>query len=181
MAKAIEEVRVAVDGVLAVAPVGATAPTDAAGALDVAFVDLGYVSEDGVTETTEQSSEDLRAWQNAKVVRRLITEGGVTYQAQLIQTSADTVALYYGGEVAADGSIVINPSSDRPTLAFVLDVIDGDDRIRAYIPEGIVTEVGDQVYANGQAIGYDVTITASYNETLGGSVKKWFSALDTTP
>lgn len=178
MGKDIEEVYVAVDGIVAVGVFGAAvAPTSATSELDVSWTDLGYVSEDGVTETTEQSTTVLRAWQKAKKVRTLIEEGSVRYQLRLIQTNADTVAMYYGGMVEADGSIVIDPTVERPFIAFDIDVIDGDDIIRAYAPEAQVIEVGDQVYASGEAIGYEVTVECSYNEDLGGSVKKWYSAL----
>lgn len=178
MGKNIEDVRVGVDGIVATGAFGAAvAPTSASGSLDVSWTDLGYVSEDGVTETTEQSSTPLRAWQNAKKVRTLIEEGAVRYQFVLIQTNADTVAFYYGGTVESDGSIIVNPTAERPTLAFAIDVIDGDSVIRAYGPEAQVVEVGDQVYANGEPIGYDVTVECAYNETLGGSVKKWYTDL----
>lgn len=178
MGKNIEEVYVAVDGIVATGVFGeAVAPTNATSDLNDSWVDLGYVNEDGVTETTEQSSTVLRAWQNAKKVRTLIEEGSVRYQFRLIQTNRDTVAFYYGGDVEADGSIVINPAKDRPVIAFALDVIDGDDVIRSYAPEAQVVEVGDQVYSNGEPIGYEVTVECSYNETLGGAVKKWYSEL----
>ena len=177
--KSTEEVYVGVDGVVSVGVFGvAVAPTTAVSVLGVTWKDLGYVSEDGVEETTEQNTTPLRAWQNQKVVRTLIEEGSIQYALTLIQTSADTVALYYGGTVdEATGSIVINPSQARPTIAMVIDVIDGDRVVRAYAPEAQVVEVGSQVYQNGEAIGYEVTIEASYNETLGGSVKKWYSEL----
>lgn len=179
MGKDIEEVYVAVDGIVAVGVFGtATAPTSAVSDLGVSWTDLGYVSEDGVTETTEQSTSVLRAWQKRKKVRTLVEEGSVRYQLKLIQTNKETVALYYGGTVASDGSIVIDPTKERPVIAIDLDVIDGDNVVRAYAPEAQVIEVGDQVYSSGEAIGYDVTIECSYNETLGGSVKKWYSALD---
>lgn len=178
MGKNIEDVRVGVDGIVATGAFGvAVAPTNASGTLDASWTDLGYVSEDGVTETTEQSTTVLRAWQNAKKVRTLVEEGSVQYQLTLIQTSADTVAFYYGGTVEADGSIIINPTVERPVLAFDIDVIDGTSVIRAYAPEAQVIEVGDQVYANGEPIGYEVTVECAYNETLGGSVKKWYSDL----
>lgn len=185
MSKDIDQVRVGVDGVVATAEKGATAPTSATSALDVAYADLGYVSEDGVTESTNQSVEKLRAWQKAKVVRNLITEGESVFKLVLLQTSADTVALYYGGEVEADGSIVVNPLAERPVKTFVLDVIDGDEIIRAYAPEAQVTEVGDLVYQNGAPIGYEVTITCSVVDDIAGtgkagSVRKWFKSLDTT-
>lgn len=182
MPKSIEEVRVGVDGVVSTGPFGtATAPTTAVSALAAPWVDLGYVSEDGVTESTSITSEKIRAWQKAKVVRTTITEGTISWKLVLIQTNADTVALYYGGSVDTDGSIVIDPTKERPVIAVAIDVIDGDEIIRSYAPEAQVTEVGDQVYQNGAPIGYEVTIEASHNETLGGSVKKWYSSLDTTP
>lgn len=179
MGKNIEEVYVAVDGIVSVGTFGtAAAPTSAVSVLGADWDDVGYVSEDGVTETTEQSTTALRAWQNRKRVRTIVEEGSVRYQFRLIQTNADTVALYYGGTVQTDGSIIIDPTRERPTIAFNMDVIDGDNSIRAYAPEAQVVEVGDQVYSNGEAIGYEVTVECSYNETLGGAVKKWYSALD---
>lgn len=185
MSKDIDQVRVGVDGVVASAPADATAPTSAVSTLDPAYVDLGYVSEDGVTETTNQTSEKLRAWQNAKVVRTTITEAETVFKLVLLQTSAETIALYYGGTVEADGSIIINPLAERPRKTFVLDVLDGDEVIRAYAPDAQVTEVGDIVYQNGAPIGYEVTITCSVVDNIAasgkkGSVKKWFKSLDTT-
>jgi hypothetical protein len=136
------------------------------------------VSDQGVDETLNQSTTPLRAWQKNKKVHTIVEDGDVQYHFVLLQTSAETVAFYYGGTVEPDGSIVIDQTADRPTLAFALDVIDGGDVIRAYGPESQVTEVGNQVYRNGEPIGYEVTVTCNYNEALGGSVKKWYSALD---
>lgn len=182
MAKSVDEVRVGVDGIVSTGAFGtAIAPTTAVSVLAAPWKDLGYVSEDGVTESTSVSSEKIRAWQKAKVVRTTITEGTVSWSLVLIQTNADTVALYHGGTVATDGSIIVDPTAERPVLAFVIDVIDGDEIIRSYAPEAQVTEVGDLVYQNGAPIGYEVTIEANHNETLGGSVKKWYASLDTTP
>lgn len=179
MVKAVDEVRVGVDGIVSIAPFGTAGPSSAISALSGSYTDLGYVSEDGVTETTEVSSDKIRAWQKAKVVRTVITESAVRWTLTLIQTSADTIALYHGGTVQSDGSIIVDPSVQRETLVFVIDVIDGDEIIRSWAPEAQVTEVGDLVYQNGAPIGYEVTIEASYNEDLGGSVKKWYHSLST--
>ena len=179
MAKDVDEVRVGVDGVVSIGTTAAVAPTSAVSALGTGWSDLGYVSEDGVTESTATTSEKIRAWQKAKVVRVTITEGTVSWKLVLIQTSAATVALYHGGTVEADGSIVIDPTRARPVLPFDIDVIDGDEIIRSYAPEAQITEVGDLVYQNGAPIGYEVTIEASHNEALGGSVKKWYKSLNT--
>lgn len=181
MAKDNTEVRVAVDGVVASGLTSATAPTDAAASLPTGFEDLGYVSEDGVTEANSQTIEKIKAWQKSAVVRSTVTEGETTYALTLIQTNADTLAEYYGAAVASDGSIIIDPTRERPHRSYIIDVIDGDELIRTYIPDGQVTEVGDQVYQAGAPIGYEITITAYDNTALGGVAKKWYASLDTTP
>jgi hypothetical protein len=185
MAQTASEVRVGVDGVVSSAPLATAAPTGVDSALNVAFVDLGYVSEDGVTESNTVGTEKVRAWQGNAVVRTLITEGETTFSFTLLQTNASTLAEYYGLESAdiddATGSFVSSATVDRPRRSYVIDVVDGDELIRKYVADGQVTEVGDQVFQNGAPIGYEVTITAYDNATLGGSVKHFFSALVETP
>ena len=180
--KNTEEVYIGVDGIVSVGDGTAIAPTTASSTLGSGWVDLGYVSDQGVDETVNQSSTPLRAWQKNKKVRTVVEDGDVAYHFILLQTSADTVAFYYGGTVDdTDGSIVIDPTIERPTIKLNLDVIDGDNRIRAYAPEAQITEVGQQVYRNGEPIGYEVTVTCSHNESLGGAVQKFYSALVVTP
>jgi hypothetical protein len=62
-------------------------------------------------------------------------------------------------------------------LAWVIHIIDGTDLIRIAIPDGQITELGDVVYNNGDAIARQVTITCYPNVSgvkayvyLGGSL-----------
>jgi hypothetical protein len=175
-----ENVRVAVTGAMYVAPTTATKPTSAASALGVDYKDLGYFGEDGVTETRDRSSNSIRAWQRSALVREIVTESSLTFSGTLIETKKETVELYYGSELASDGSIKIDPSNTGGRHSHVLDIIDGDSLIRAYIPSGEITEVGDQVFANGEAIGYEITVTAYTVTDEDGdtySAIKWYSDL----
>jgi hypothetical protein len=161
MALVSDNVRVAVTGAVSVAPTTATAPVDADAALASPWADLGYVGEDGVTETRDRSTEKIKAWQNADVVRETVTEASVTYKWVMIETKQETVETYYGTTVdTSDGSIVVVPAQTGGRKSYVLDVVDDDDFIRTYVPSGEIMEVGDQVYANGEPIGYEVTVTA---------------------
>lgn len=174
-------VRVAVTGAVSVGETTATAPTGTSGSL-TGFTDLGYVGEDGVTETRDRSSDSIKGWQNGATVRTVVTEGTLTYQFVMLETKKETVELYYGTtvtEAAAEGNFVIVPTSTGGRKSFVIDVVDGAELERVYIPEGEVTEVGDKVYANGEPIGYDVTITAYDNAGIGGSAKVYATALKT--
>ena len=176
--KIASEVRVGVDGVVRVAPLGTAAPTTISGAW-TSSVDLGYVSEDGLTESNATTTEPIKAWQNGAIVRTVVTEGTTTFQFTLIQTSEETLLEYYG-IVTADivsGAFVSNPTAERPHKSYVFDVIDGDSVVRKYIKDGQVTEVGDIVYQNGAAIGFELTVTAYYDATLGGSVKHWYTEI----
>lgn len=183
MALNSSNVRVAVTGALNVAPTTTAAPTSASSALPAAYKDLGYFSDDGVTETRDRSTDSIRGWQNAALLREVVTESSLTFQGVLVETKKETVELYYGTTVAADGSIKIDPSSTGGRKSFVLDIIDGGELIRAYVPSGEITDVGDQTFASGEAIGYDVTVTAYAVSDANGSqysAIKWYSSLVTS-
>lgn len=153
-----DNVRVAVTGVVAVGATTAAAPVDADTAL-TEHTDLGYVGEDGVTEKRGRSTKKIKAWQNAAIVREVITEAEMTLKLALLETKKEVVELYYGGTVdTGDGSIAVIPANTGGRKSYVVDVVDGDDFIRTYVPSGEIIDVGDQVYASGEAIGYEVTI-----------------------
>lgn len=178
-------VRVAVTGAIYRQTLqSATPPADADAAWGNGFADLGYAGEDGVTETRNRTTQTIRAWQNGDIIREVVTEAGVTIQTVLVETKKDTVETYYGTRVADDGSIIIVPGATGGRTGYGLDIVDGDELIRAWIPDGEITEVGDQVYQNGEAIGYEVTIRAYPHESLVdpdtgqiGSMKKWYTSL----
>lgn len=174
-----DNVRVAVTGAVYSGPVGTTAPTSAVSVV-TPRVDLGYVSEDGVTQTTPGAGdvERIRAWQNGAVVRviRTATEDNPTYSFTLIETKPDVVEFALGVTVTAgadDGTYEIDTEAAREYVDIVLDVIDGAKIERSHLPKAIVTEVGDKVYSNGELIGYNVTVEAERDATLGYNVKVW--------
>ncbi|MGL5910666.1 MAG: hypothetical protein ACRCZP_11735 [Phycicoccus sp.] len=177
------KVRVAVTGTVSVAPTATAAPTGTAAALNAAFVDLGYISEDGVTEQRERSTEDIKAWQGNTIVRTVVTEGGLRYTLTLIETTKVTIETAYGTTVtqtATEGNFDINPTSTGGRKSFVFDIVDGGELRRIYVPQGEVVEVGDTVYAGGEPIGYEITV-AGYPSTAiaGGSAREWATALKT--
>lgn len=179
MATNSANVRVAVSGEVSVGATTAAAPTGTSGAL-TGFSGLGYVSEDGVTETRDRSTDDIKAWQNADTVRTVVTDAGLSYQFTLIETNKDTVELFYGATAtagASDGNVIVVPANTGGRKSFVIDVIDGSELRRIYVPQGEVTEVGDVTYASGEPIGYDVTIKCYPDTTLGGSAQIWATAL----
>lgn len=163
MALLASNVRIGVTGELYSAPKGTARPTNSTSVLNAAYVGLGYVSEDGVTEAPDDNVEQIVAWQGATVVRSNTTQATASLQLTLIETKGKVLELYHKGSTVAvvgTGQWKIDvkaPVEDR--RQFVLDVIDGAKHIRFDIGDGEVTERAEIVYANGEPVGYEITIT----------------------
>jgi hypothetical protein len=151
-----DNVRVGVTGGAYTAPDGTTLPEDATEALEAAFADVGYISEDGVVQSIGADITDIKAWQNGDVVRKIQTSHDLTYAFTMIETSDVTLEAYYGNYAAGEVQIT---GDQLPHGPWVLSVIDGDAEIRIVIPDGQVTERGDISYVNGDAVGYPITIS----------------------
>lgn len=157
------QVRVAITGELYVAPTGTTLPTDTTTALNVAFKGLGYFNEDGVKESYDKDTDDINAWQNATIVRTVVKSAKATFKGTLIQTNKDVIEVVFGTSVtqtAAHGTYTINPGATSGRKAWVFEVIDGSNIKRISVAEGEITEIGETTYATGEAIGYEITLTA---------------------
>jgi hypothetical protein len=178
------KVRSAVTGAISKGLTSATAPTGTAGAV-TGFTDLGYISEDGVEITIPDAGDStpIKAWQNGTTVRvvRSPSEDSPTWHFTMLETKLETVQTYFGVTVtqtATEGSFQYTVSA-RGHDSYVVDVVDGAELIRDYIPYGIVTSVGAQTLANGEIVGYEVTIDGELDPVKGYNFKRWATALKT--
>ena len=133
MAVAGSEVRVAGSGHVYLAPVGTAMPTDTA-ALPADWVDLGYVTEDGVAFNFDRETEDLNSWQGDKV-RVLTMREPKSIEFALMQTNVDVVtAALGGGEVTADSgntTFTYTPPAEGTNTPHAL-VVEFDDGTLVY-------------------------------------------------
>lgn len=159
MALTADNVVVGITGRVYVAPTTATAPTSSTSTLAVDFKDLGYVSADGVEYATDRSTNQIRAWQNADLVREVVTEGTITYKFMLLESTQEAIEAYFGSTMTA-GKLEVNPTETGGRKSFVIDVVDGAKSIRHYVPAGEILSVEAQTIQNGEALGYGVTVTA---------------------
>ena len=156
------------------APKGTTRPQSAAEALDAAYKSLGYISEDGASENSERSNEDIRAW-GGRLVRRVQTEYGTELSFTLIESrNADTLKFVFGPEnvIETDGNIRTKRNEKvLPHGQLVIDMLDGENARRLEGGDVQVTEVGEISYVDGDAISYEVTC-ACYPDENGDTLNE---------
>ena len=152
-----------VGGAIYTAPVGTPLPTSATEALDAAFQGLGYVSEDGLTNSTSLEVEKIKAW-GGDTVLVIQKSKEDTFKYTLIEVKSKTVLGYVYGEDNVSGTletglVIKANNSDVPERSLVIDMILRDNTAkRIVIPSCKISEVGDIVYSDGEAIGYETTV-----------------------
>lgn len=155
-----------VTGAIYRAPLGTPLPTSASATLNGAFLELGYVSEDGVKNTNEPSSENIKAW-GGMTVLVVQTEKPDEWVFKLIESLNPNVleTVYGSANVAYDavnGTIAIQAKADQLADAcYVIDmVMKGGAMKRVVIPDGSLSGLAEIVYKDDEAVGYEITLTA---------------------
>lgn len=148
MSKDPEQIVVAVNGEIYVAPEGTTLPTHEGSALNSAFTELGYATEDGVSLGRSQSITDIRVWQSRYPARRIVDDEVLTAGFSMSQWNKDTTELAFGGEVEDLGGghykLTPLPIDDAiRVVALVIDWHDGDKDYRLVVPRATVSETQD--------------------------------------
>jgi hypothetical protein len=185
MALTAGNVRVAVTGAVMTGLTSATAPSGTGGST-TGFADLGYVNEEGVTITFPEAGDStpIKAWQNGATVRtvRSLTEDNPTITFTLLETSIASVEAALGVSVTdgvSEGSFEFDTTDAPVSSSWIVDVVDGSELVRVYVPKGTPTGGLELVFQNQEPIGYNVTLDCERNTTLGYNLKVWATALKT--
>ena len=170
-------------GAIFFAPLGTTLPTDADAAKDAAFVALGYVSEDGLTNDNSPESSQIKAW-GGDTVLKPFTGKEDTFKFTLIEAlNVNALKLVYGdSNVTGDltnGISIKSAAEDLDYHSFVIEMVLNGAIKRIVIPSAKVTEVGDITYADGEAIGYDTTLSA-VPDAAGGTHYEYIKAVSSS-
>ncbi|MGP9727886.1 MULTISPECIES: phage tail tube protein [unclassified Glutamicibacter] len=146
-------------------PVSTEPPVDARSTLVAGIVGLGYVSEDGLTNTIEADTESITAW-GGDTVLTVRTSRAETFGFTFIETNVDVLREVYGPdnvtveEITGDIAVLHN-AKELPSRLYVFEIIMTGDKVkRIVVPNAKINELGDVVYVDGEPIGYEVTLGA---------------------
>lgn len=140
----------------------ATLPLDANTTLDAGLINLGYVSDAGLSQTIDSDTSNIVAW-GGDTVKTIRTTHDVSYGLTFIETSAPVLSEVFGEDnvTTATGltTVKIN-SAELPRRAYVFEMSDGNKRIRVVVPNGQITNLDDIAWTDADPVGYPVTISA---------------------
>jgi hypothetical protein len=153
-----------ITGAIYAAPVGTTLPTDTTTALNEAFKPLGYCSEDGLVNSTDLQSENIKAW-GGDTVLSVQTSRDDTFKFTLLEIlNLDVCKFVYGNDNvtgALDTGVTITVNNKEvDERALVIDLILRNNTAkRIVIPDGKLSDLGDINYVDNDAVGYETTMT----------------------
>lgn len=151
------------------AKLGTALPTDAKTALDAAFVAQGYISTDGLTNASELSVEEVKAW-GGDVVYNAQTEKKDTFKFKLIEgLNVEVLKTVHGGgnvngSLAEGVTVNVNSTEVEPSAWVFEIVLKGGVAKRVVIPSASITSIGEVKYADNEPVGYELTLSATPDE-----------------
>lgn len=164
------------------APIGTTLPTDATTDLGLSFVSLGYIAEGGVTHSFEVDSGEYRAW-GGDLVMSMLNSKTHRFAFGMIEVLNPDLYKTIHGESNVTGTLtgssgikVTADGKDMTEYVYVFELAMRDNAVaRIVVPDGKISELGDVVYSDSEAISFPVTITAvadSQGNTFYEYIKK---------
>lgn len=174
-----------IGGAIFRAPLGTALPTSASAELNAAFVGLGFVSDEGVTNDAGVETNEVRSW-GGDVVLTTQESRSDTFAMTLIEAlNTEVLKTFHGADnvtgTLAEGITVTANGKDLGTHSYVIDMIMRDGAIkRIVIPNAQISETGEVVYADNDVVGYPITLSAQ-PDSSGNTHYEYIRRTTTTP
>lgn len=165
------------------APLGSTLPTTAVATLDNAFVDAGYISDEGVTNADSIENTEVKAW-GGTVVLNSMTSRSQNFKMTFISAMNPEVQKIVNGDsnvtgtvTGTGGMVVTSNSNELAEAAYVIDMVaKGNVAHRIVIPAAKPIEIDNIVYNDSDPVGYAVTLGCTA-DTSGNTKYEYWQAV----
>lgn len=173
----------ATDYLMYLAPINTAAPTAFADPA-TAWHCLGWVTTDGGLFKIDEESKDVDAAGSLEPIRTLMTKSTKSLQVTFLEGLNPLVRSLYDNVPVASLEPTTGVTSydlpDKPNdlrYAFIADTMDGDKRMRFYMPNGKVTERGDEQPQTSDVMSVPMTFKF-FKGSAGAAVKRFIDYAD---
>jgi hypothetical protein len=163
-------------GLVWMAATGSAAPVDSTTALAAAWKNMGGIAESGVTIHQATTTTKLKFYGSPAVQRTLVTDQEYSVDITFSEVNARTMEVFFRRALnsitptAVSGAFATTAGTyTRQLYACVVDMVDGVNHLRFYMPQVEVTSQGDVKIANSAALEFAVTLSA-YPDTSGNAI-----------
>lgn len=155
-----------VNGYVFAAPVGTPLPTTTNESLNAAFKDLGFVSEDGFKiGNSFNGGVEVKEWRGNTVYNHPGSKSETASLKYIEALNIEVLKVIYGPDnvTVTNGEVHIASDADgAKPMSYVVDIEQRGGRLRRVVlPDATITSLGDIVFKNNEAVGYDVTLGLS--------------------
>ena len=169
-------------GYMFVAPAGSTLPTDYETTLDAAFLNVGYLGDDGIV-FSDSSSNDSFYDLNGDSIESSASEIEKTFTVTLREIKKDSLALIYGTANVTDVSGKLTAHDKGPndasyTVVFELLLKNGR-KWRRVVPNCKLGELGDMTIVSTELVGREITMSALKDATSGDYYTDFYASTET--
>lgn len=167
-----------------VAPKGTSLPTNAKDTIGTGFESLGYISEDGLTNTTDTETDEKKDWAG-ETIKSEQTSYSETYNVTFLESRESVLKVVYGDdnvESDGNGSITVKHNghfSEERSYVFE-SLITATLIKRTVIPRGVVSEKDDVSENSEDLLGYTPTITALQDDDGNSSYTYYYDSAKAT-
>ena len=162
----------------------ATLPTDATSSFPNGYYGLGYISQDGLSNTPSAENASIKAWNGQEVIN-YASGYAETYSFKCIELKPVVLQVVWGNErvsgTRASGMTVTHSRYGFGTVrVFCALIVHVDGSIsRHVIPRGKLQSVDAIAYKDDEPIGYQVTIAAlpgGFSDDVMATAREYISA-----
>lgn len=156
-------------GMFYTAPKGTALPTSPMETLTADWVEVGAITEDGITFTLP-SGDVLRNW--AKVAERKINTENGSVSAPIMYTTKKVLETLFGAgnvtHIASTGthgnvdSVTLSPDVSAEPASYLFLMKDGDTLAMLGTSDGLITEIGDVAFNGGASANWEATIEGTW-------------------
>uniref|UniRef100_A0AAU8B3B8 Tail protein n=1 Tax=Dulem virus 32 TaxID=3145750 RepID=A0AAU8B3B8_9CAUD len=170
--------RFRVGGYAFAAPLAAPDPADGVAELDAAYLNMGYLSKDGLEEAEQRDTSDHEDV-NGDVVETTQDKYGLTLTVTFLESlRGDLLKEIHGPEnvtivaptQAKEGTITVKRNSvELPERKWVFELASRKARTRKFAPKARIVSTGSQKFVSTDLISYQATIKC-YPNAAGDSL-----------